>query len=345
MRTLLSTIVMASLLSPAATGEDQPGTPALQNVAAAIADAMHQHHYDPAALADPAYLAVEQRVAVLAAQAESRQMFVSGFNAIWRDGPFSHVDLRVARASAVETAAYLDALRVGEGARLSWVDDIAILTVTTMMGQDTIEQIEAAYASIGERDTRALVIDLRENAGGAFAVRPLVGHLIDQPLSAGAFVAQQWASEENRPPTVTDIASVAPWQGWTLTAFWNDVQEAPITRIEFPPLDPRFDGPVYALTSRRTASAAEMAADALQSAGRAVLVGEKTAGRMLSQKPFDLPEGLQLFLPIADYYSLQSGRIEGRGVTPDIEVAADAALAEALHRLRSRVGGAEAEIR
>ncbi|MBK7902596.1 MAG: hypothetical protein IPJ97_06240 [Proteobacteria bacterium] len=45
--------------------------------------------------------------------------------------------------------------------------------------------------------------------------------------------------------------------------------------------------------------------------GRAVVVGEQTAGQMLSQKPYDLTEGLQLYLPIADYVSIRAGRIEG----------------------------------
>jgi carboxyl-terminal processing protease len=69
-----------------------------------------------------------------------------------------------------------------------------------------------------------------------------------------------------------------------------------------------------------------MTADALQASGRAILIGEKTAGRMLSQKMFDIPGGLQLSLPIADYHAFHSGRIEGRGVTPDREAAAEDAL-------------------
>jgi len=51
---------------------------------------------------------------------------------------------------------------------------------------------------------------------------------------------------------------------------------------------------------------------------------------MLSQKMFDIPGGYQLYLPIADYYSVKNGRIEGHGVTPDIICDPDLALEKAL---------------
>jgi C-terminal processing protease CtpA/Prc len=51
---------------------------------------------------------------------------------------------------------------------------------------------------------------------------------------------------------------------------------------------------------------------------------------MLSQTIFDIPGGFHLSLPIADYYSIVSGRIEGVGIVPDIEVDAALALGAAL---------------
>jgi C-terminal processing protease CtpA/Prc len=201
-----------------------------------------------------------------------------------------------------------------------------------MMGLDTIEEIDAAYDEIAARGAGKLIIDLRENGGGAFAVLPLVSHLIAEPYDAGAFVARRWNAAHQKPPSRADVVNVAPWTGWSIKAFWADVQHAALVRVQFAPAAPRFSGPVYVLTSTKTASAAELAADALQGAKRALIVGEKTAGEMLSQTMYDVPGGFQLSLPIADYYSLASGRIEGDGVEPDIAVAADEALAAALAR-------------
>ncbi len=302
-------------------------------VAASINATMRQRHYSPAELEDPEYRRIEQEVIELGDNAKSDNEFLDGFRNIWQSGPFSHVRLQKSARSAEDTANYLDAMRVGEGAvALTWQGDVAVLTVNTMMGLDTIEAIDAAYAEITSRDTAALIIDLRANGGGAFAVRPLVSHLLSEPVDAGVFVSRLWAGKSPQPPTADDTTAAPTWDGWSIKGFWSRVQQQPVTRIRFTRVEPVYSGPVFVLTSQRTASAAEMAADALQGAGRAVIVGETTAGEMLSQKLFDVPGGFLLSLPIADYYSMHSGRIEGSGVSPDIETAADDALNAAMER-------------
>ena len=94
--------------------------------------------------------------------------------------------------------------------------------------------------------------------------------------------------------------------------------------------EPVYTGPVYVLISKRTASAAELATDALRGSGRALVIGENTAGEMLSQKIFDLPGGFHLSLPVEDYYSISNGRIEGSGIKPAIGTDAADALNTAL---------------
>lgn len=93
-----------------------------------------------------------------------------------------------------------------------------------------------------------------------------------------------------------------------------------------------FKGPVYVLTSERTASASEIATEALQYSGRAVIIGEKTAGEMLSQKVYDILGEFHLFLPVADYFSVKGDRVEGIGIEPDIAVGAKDALNIALQQ-------------
>jgi hypothetical protein len=324
-----------ALAAPAAIAQDAPATdyPA---VAEAISTAMRANHYDPAELELPGYAEVEARIAVLADTAADDEAFLSGFQDVWLEhGPFSHVELRRAQAPVEEMLDFFDNMRVGGGgAVLSWEGEIAVLTVNTMMGLDTIEEIDAAYVEIAERGASGLVIDLRANTGGAFAVKPLVEGVIEAPMDAGGFVSQRWNAEMDRAPTLADAAGVAPWTGWSVRAFWAAVQTDRLTRIRFEPGPNRFDGPVYVLVSERTASAAEMAADALKASGRAQLIGETTRGAMLSQTVYDIPGGFHLSLPIADYYSFAHGRIEGVGVTPDIALPADQAMEAALARLR-----------
>jgi len=324
-------VVFAS--SSNADGAADPKTD-YSEVALAINQTMHAYHYNPAELESAEYQQIEAATTVLGETATSHEAFMEGFRANWKKGPFSHVTLNPAQQSADDLADYLDTIRIGGGgALLSWQGDVAVLTVKTMMGLDTIEEIDAAYEMIAEKGATALIIDLRENGGGAFAVRPLVAHLLTETIDVGSFVSQPWNATHEREPNQADLEAVEPWEGWSIKSFWADVQTDAVTRISFSPAEPRFDGAVYVLTSSYTASAAELATDALKGAGRATIVGETTAGEMLSQKMYDIPGGFHLSLPIADYYSVVNGRIEGTGVEPDIATAAADALEVALEQL------------
>ena len=55
---------------------------------------------------------------------------------------------------------------------------------------------------------------------------------------------------------------------------WHDVQEEPLTRVKFGPMDPHYDGPVYVLTSKVSASATEFAVDALSTINNVTIIGE-----------------------------------------------------------------------
>ena len=337
-RTLL--LLAAALAFPEITHAQEEGDQLAANesnfedVADEIEIQMRRYHFDAKLEQDPAYAVITARVRELARTAGNREAFVDGFNRLWRDGPFSHVRLSIARSSAEQTAAYLDNLQVGrDQVSLEWRDRIAVLRVNTMMGTDTIEAIDAAFKDIADGNARGLIIDLRENDGGAFAVRPLVSHIVDEPLDSGAFVSRRWTTVNQGYPVPELVATRPPWDGWSIRAFWADLQSQDFLRIQFTPQSPGFDGKVYVLTSHRTASAAELAADALAAQEGVTLVGESTAGEMLSQSIFDLPRGLQLALPVGDYVSFRSGRIEGRGVTPEIQVPAADALNVALEHL------------
>lgn len=318
------------------SGDAGPDRSRCRETAVAVNRTLRDNLFDAELTHTAEYRRIEQKVMELSEQCADLASFVSGFNALWGSGPFSHVRLNEARMSAEQTANYLDTMNVPRpGAVLSWKDDVAVLTVYTMMGQNTIAQIGEAYTVVKERKARALIIDLRKNDGGAFAVRPLVGHLLSSDLDAGIFISRQWTERHTKAPTADIQRTVKPWQGWSIRAFWKDVLEQGLLRIVFTPVSPHYDGPVCVLTSRRTASAAELAADAMLASGRATIIGDTTAGKMLSQKMFDIPHGLQLSLPVADYVARHSGRIEGRGVAPSVIVPSEQAMDTALQLIKS----------
>lgn len=301
--------------------------------AVAINDTIRANHYHPTELDSDAYRQIEHDIVVLGEKATSVNEFIEGFKAIWRKGPFSHVGLQKARESAADRIAKLDTLVAGADAvTLTWRGSTAVLTVNTMMGADTIRAIDSAYGEIVTRKAERLVIDLRRNDGGAFAVVPLIGHLIDEPIDAGVFVVASWYADHQRPPGRADFSSAEPWRGYSVGRFQADVTSRPLTSYRIDPIPPLFQGPVVVLTSSRSISAAEIAADALQSIGRAKVIGEKTPGVCLSSKVFDISGGFHLRVPIADYYSIRGVRLEGVGVTPDVLVSADQALKVAIGR-------------
>ena len=63
----------------------------------------------------------------------------------WKNAPFSHFQLKRSHQNAEEMFGFFDQYRVGfDAATVEFDGDTAILKVRTMMGADTIEQIEAA---------------------------------------------------------------------------------------------------------------------------------------------------------------------------------------------------------
>ena len=305
------------------TGERVSEATAIRDYAAILAtfDAVVASKiFAPEDLNDTAYLEFRKILGDIAAVATDDFDLLFGFHWSWKSAPFSHFQLKRSHQNAEEMFGFFDQYRVGfDAATVEFDGDTAILKVRTMMGADTIEQIEAAYERIADQGSKTLIIDLRGNSGGAFAVKPLVEHVIDEPLDAGFFLSQVWNRDHDQPPTTAEALAAPLWHGWSIISFWKDVQEKDILRVQFQPAEPNFDGDVFVLLDDKSASATELAADALRASGVATLVGRRTAGEMLSQSMFDVGEKFVVSLPVADYYSLKHGRIEGQGVPMDVE--------------------------
>jgi len=81
--------------------------------------------------------------------------------------------------------------------------------------------------------------------------------------------------------------------------------------------------PLAVLVNKRSASASEVLAGALQENRRAVVVGERTFGKGTVQNTVRLGEKKLLKLTVANYY-LPTGRsIESRGITPQVIIKQD----------------------
>jgi carboxyl-terminal processing protease len=106
-----------------------------------------------------------------------------------------------------------------------------------------------------------------------------------------------------------------------------------------------YTGPVAILIDFGSGSTSELFAAGMQESGRAVIVGERSIGAALPSIFEKLPTGAIFQYAIADFKTPKGILIEGRGVTPDIEVkqtraallaGSDAPLDAAIDQLRRR---------
>jgi C-terminal processing protease CtpA/Prc len=78
-----------------------------------------------------------------------------------------------------------------------------------------------------------------------------------------------------------------------------------------------FHGKVVLLVNRHTASAAEMIVAFARENELATIVGEKTAGRLLSATSVKVGHGFRLAMPTGAYYTWNGSVLEGTPMAPD----------------------------
>jgi len=78
--------------------------------------------------------------------------------------------------------------------------------------------------------------------------------------------------------------------------------------------------PIVVLVNGQSASAAEVMAAALQSHGRATLIGLRTVGKGAVNRIYSLPDGSGVVLTVGHYVAGSGVAVDGAGVEPDIEV-------------------------
>lgn len=150
--------------------------------------------------------------------------------------------------------------------------------------------VEKFCDAIGQfRSTKGIIIDLRGNGGGIIAAAlGLSGMLSETPVDMGTSISK-WTEE----------------------------------KLAVSPKLKNYKGRIVFIVDETTASAAEMFAVTFQENGRALVVGEKTAGATLPSVVIDLPTGAMMQYPIANYRSSKGFFLEGKGITPNYPVALD----------------------
>jgi len=176
-------------------------------------------------------------------------------------------------------------------------------------------------------DAKALVIDLRHHAGGELREMDVIlADLFGAPTDLLTMTTRPAAWERFEKKAPTERLSVIERDATMVREMHRAIPRAGGARMA--------NVPVYLLTSRRTASAAEHLALAMKITGRATLVGDATRGAGHYGDEIELTEGFSMFIPYGDTVDPKTGKgWEGGGVTPDIAVPAKDALDTVLEKL------------
>ncbi|BDD02939.1 S41 family peptidase [Aureibacter tunicatorum] len=176
-----------------------------------------------------------------------------------------------------------------------------------------------------------LIIDLRDNYGGSVSsAMPLARYLVKEKLYGGVFLTKKYFDQHTELPQIEDYNSFKEFSEASFSMIISGIRNHEGLCLTVRPDEQTFDGNIYVLTNGNTASTCEPLVYGLKHAKRAVIIGEITAGQMLNGEKFTMNSKYDLFLPTADYYTVDGAKIDKIGVTPHIETASKDALKRVL---------------
>ena len=190
-----------------------------------------------------------------------------------------------------------------------------------MIGVEVANEISSAVEKLGAID--GLIIDLRGNTGGGIgALRAMslltpgkspVGFALDRSR-----VTANLESEKHRFHRFSQIPSSTKTL-WRLALRYGPAMmtKKPIVLQTEGLGEKPFHGRVVLLVNRHTASAAEMIVAFARENELATIVGEKTAGRLLSATSVKVGNGFRLAMPTGAYYTWNGLVLEGTPMEPD----------------------------
>ena len=154
-------------------------------------------------------------------------------------------------------------------------DETGYIILTRFTSQKATQQVAKAFSELKEKGMKQLVFDLRSNPGGS---------LFDAVNITNLFIPKGLKVVDTRGKIKKNSRT------------YKTNQE---------PLDTEI--PVIVLINGRSASASEIVSGALQDYDRAVVMGERSFGKGLVQRYFELNYGTQMKATISKYYT-PSGR-------------------------------------
>ncbi|UWZ81821.1 S41 family peptidase [Occallatibacter riparius] len=210
----------------------------------------------------------------------------------------------------------VEARRLKEG-----IGYLKIAMFPGMVGVVVANQITDAVHSLGAVDR--LIIDLRGNTGGGIGALRVMSLLTSERIPVGfALDKRRTTGDLNHERLSFPRFSRIPSNTKALWPLALRFAPAMLTKkpivLETEGLAPQqFHGRIVLLVDRHTASAAEMIVAFARENNLATIVGEKTAGRLLSATSVKVGNGFRLALPTGAYHTWRGSVLEGTPIEPD----------------------------
>lgn len=145
----------------------------------------------------------------------------------------------------------------------------------TRFAEESAKEVAEAIIKLQAQGMKKLILDLEDNGGGYLG-------------------------------SAVELASLFLNKGDNIVYTKGRNQEPQYFNVESP--EPLFNGPLVVMVNQYSASASEITAGALQDNDRATIVGRRTFGKGLVQRPFPFPDGSMIRLTVSRYYT-PTGRL------------------------------------
>ena len=202
-------------------------------------------------------------------------------------------------------------------------DDIGWLKVTKFpgtVGVDIAKQIDRAVQELNGR--KRLIIDLRGNAGGGLAFLRVMSYLTPERIPVGYSVTRARAETNYTKEGLPKFERIPSQKAaLILLALKFGFRDDSVSVVTEGLGGMAFHGRTAVLVDETTTGAGERIAAFAQERQLAVVVGTRTAGRLICSSVYKLSHGYFVRIPARAWYTWQGDLLENKGVSPDCCVA------------------------
>lgn len=187
-------------------------------------------------------------------------------------------------------------------------DQMAVITINTFRsGVYDRPLVESLF--IKAKQAKRVIIDMRSNSGGFSGnVQHLLSMVVPNKTICQYYVHREdhdkfFRKYKRNPGSLKELADFSG-------QYFVPLKLTKGMKV--------YQGEVIVLIDERSGSGGDVFPACIQDIKRGLIVGNKSAGRVLAGDSYELPTGMTLFYPSGESIRLDGTRLEGNGCVPDV---------------------------